>query len=245
VTSSDRRPIVVVKIGGSVLTGLPSYLRAAEFLRSELCARPGSRIVAVVSAEFGHTDVLAHEAQALDPAPDARMLDLLWSTGEIRSVALLTLALQQAHVQAAGLNAHQAGLRTLDDGGRIEFHLLPIRAALATHAVVVVPGFLATRRQALVTLGRGGSDLSAVLLARALGAAGCVLVKDVDGYFTADPAIDATATRIDTLTYTEAISKADEGCPLVQRQALDEGRRAGFPLVVRSVSGAGTVVTTQ
>ena len=155
-TSRDRCPVVVVKLGGSILTGLPSYQRAAEFLRRELRARAGSRIVAVVSAEFGHTDVLAHEAQVLDPAPDARMLDLLWSTGEIRSVALLTLALQQARVQAAGLNAHQAGLRTLDDGGRIEFHLLPIRAALATHDVVVVPGFLATRRQALVTLGRGG-----------------------------------------------------------------------------------------
>jgi aspartate kinase len=233
----------VVKLGGSVLTSLKSYERAAGFLARELRARPDSRIVAVVSAEFGHTDVLAHEAQTLDPAPDARMLDLLWSTGEIRSVALLTMALTQAQVRAAGLNAHQAGLRAIDDGDRIEFHLLPVHAALAAHDVVVVPGFLATRRQALVTLGRGGSDLSAVLLARALGAAECVLVKDVDGYFTADPATDARATRIATLTYTEAISKADEGCPLVQRQALDEGRRAGFPLVVRSVSGTGTIVT--
>jgi aspartate kinase len=226
-----------------VLTSLQSYRRAAEFLAGELNARPGRRIVAVVSAELGHTDLLAQEAYVLDPAPDARMLDLLWSTGEIRSVALLTLALRQAHIAATGLNAHQAGLHAFDAGGGIEFHLLPIRAALAAHDVVVVPGFLATRRQALVTLGRGGSDLSAVLLARALGAAECVLVKDVDGYFTADPATDSTATRLDRLTYTEAITKAEEGCPLVQGQALHEGRRAGFPLVVRSVSGSGTVVT--
>src|SRR5262245_5472092 len=244
-TPIDRCPVVVIKLGGSVLTSLPSSTGAAEFLASELRARPGSRIVAVVSAELGHTDLLAQEAQVLDPAPDATLLDLLWSTGEIRSVALLTLALRRAQIAAAGLNAHQAGLRASDDDARIEFHLLPIRAALATHQVVVVPGFLATRRQALVTLGRGGSDLSAVLLARALGAAECVLVKDVDGYFTADPATDAMATRIGRLTYTEAISKALEGCPLVQRQALDEGRRGGFPLVVRSVTGTGTLVTTS
>jgi len=239
----DRCPCIVVKLGGSVLTGLASYEAAASFLACELRMRAGTRIVAVVSAEFGHTDALAYQAQALDPAPDATMLDLLWSTGEIRSVALLTLALRRAQVAALGLNAHQAGLRAVDEDARIEFHLLPLRAALATHDVVVVPGFLATRRQAVVTLGRGGSDLSAVLLARAIGAAECVLVKDVDGYFTTDPAIDPVAVRIDRLTYTEAINKADEGCPLVQRQALDEGRRAGFPLVVRSFTGTGTVVT--
>ena len=244
-THADRCPVVVIKLGGSVLTSLASYTRAAEFLAGELRAKPGSRIVAVVSAELGHTDLLAQEAQVLDPTPDASMLDLLWSTGEIRSVALLTLALGRAQIAAAGLNAHQAGLRALGDDGRVEFHLLPLRAALAHHEVVVVPGFLATVRQALVTLGRGGSDLSAVLLARALGAAECVLVKDVDGYFTADPATDATATRIGRLTYSEAISKALEGCPLVQRQALDEGRRGGFPLVVRSVTGTGTLVTTS
>src|SRR5262245_31883109 len=244
-TPVDRCPVIVIKLGGSVLTSLPSYTRAAEFLAGELSARPDSRIVAVVSAELGHTDLLAQEAQVLDPTPDARMLDLLWSTGEIRSVALLTLALRRARITAVGLNAHQAGLRATSDDGPIEFHLLPLRAALAHHQVVVVPGFLATERQALVTLGRGGSDLSAVLLARALGAAECVLVKDVDGYFTADPATDATATRIGRLTYSEAISKALEGCPLVQRQALAEGRRRGFPLVVRSVTGTGALVTTS
>jgi aspartate kinase len=169
----------------------------------------------------------------------------LWSTGELRSVALLTLALRRARVAAIGLNAHQTGLRAIDESAPIEFNLLPIRAALASHDVVVVPGFLATRRHAVITLGRGGSDLSAVLLARAIGASECVLIKDVDGYFTTDPAIDAAAVRLDRLTYTAAINKADEGCPLVQRQALDEGRRAGFPLVVRSMStiSTGTVIT--
>ena len=237
--------VTVIKLGGSVLTGLSSYENAAGFLARAIQSGDGRRVVAVVSAEFGHTDELADEARALDPSPDAAMLDLLWSTGELRSVALLTLALRRAGIAAIGLNAHQTGLRAVDEGASIEFNLLPLRAALAAHDVVVVPGFLATRRHALVTLGRGGSDLSAVLLARAIGAAECILVKDVDGYFSADPAIDAGAVRLDRLTYSEAINKADEGCPLVQRQALDEGRRAGFPLVVRSMStiSTGTVIT--
>lgn len=236
-------PITVVKLGGSVLTNLASYETGAAFL-GRLAGASGHRIVAVVSAELGQTDALAGEAHRLHPEPDAAMLDLLWSTGEIRSVALLTLALRRAGVRATGLNAHETGLRAVEDTSRIEFNLLPLRAALSHYDVVVVPGFLATRRHALVTLGRGGSDLSAVLLARVLGAAECVLVKDVDGYFTADPAIDAQAARIDRLTYREALAKADEGCPLVQRQALDEGRRAGFPLVIRSVIGTGTVITS-
>ena len=234
--------LVVVKIGGSVLTSLEAYETAAAFLSAALRARD-RRIVAVVSAEFGRTDALAGEAYRLNPTPDASMLDLLWSTGELRSVALLALALRCGGVRSIGLNAHETGLRAIEDVSRIEFNLLPLRAAIARHEVVVVPGFLATRQHGLLTLGRGGSDLSAVLLARALGAAECVLVKDVDGYFTADPAIDAAATPIDRLTYREAIAKADDGCPLVQRQALDEGCRAGFPLVIRSVTGTGTVIT--
>jgi aspartate kinase len=244
-SSASPRSLAVIKIGGSVLNGLSSYEAAAQFLTREIQTAGGRRVVAVVSAEFGHTDALADEARVLDPSPDAAMLDLLWSTGELRSVALLTLALRRARVAAIGLNAHQTGLRAIDESAPIEFNLLPIRAALASHDVVVVPGFLATRRHAVITLGRGGSDLSAVLLARAIGASECVLIKDVDGYFTTDPAIDAAAVRLDRLTYTAAINKADEGCPLVQRQALDEGRRAGFPLVVRSMStiSTGTVIT--
>jgi aspartate kinase len=167
---------------------------------------------------------------------------LLWSTGEIRSVALLTLALTSHGVSATGLNAHETGIRAGDAADGIAFNLLTLRAALSRHDVVVVPGFIATAAQAVVTLGRGGSDLSAVLLARALRANECVLIKDVDGYFTDDPATHADAVRIDRLSYTDAIDKADRGCPLVQRQALDEGRTAGILLNVRSMRATGTFI---
>ena len=117
-----------------------------------------------------------------------------------------------------------------------------LAAALARNAVVVVPGFVATRFQQIVTLGRGGSDLSAVLLAEALGADRCILIKDVDGYFTCDPAKHDDAKPIEALTYTRALAMADASCPLVQRQALAAAERAGVPLVVRSFASTGTLV---
>ena len=233
--------LAVVKLGGSVLTGLAAYQQAACFLRRE--GGGGAwRLAAVVSAEYGHTDALAREASDLAATPDPAALDLLWSTGELRSVALLTLALRAAGVSAAGLNAHEAGLRSSMASDEIGFGGLALRAALARHAVVVVPGFLATRFQQIVTLGRGGSDLSAVLLAEALGADRCILIKDVDGYFTSDPATHNDATPIESLTYTHALAMADANCPLVQRQALAAAERANVPLIVRSFTSTGTLV---
>lgn len=239
--------VAVLKIGGSVLAELSSYQTAARFLRDEI-ARTQTRIVAVVSAQDGHTDRLRAESATITDEPDADALDLLWSTGELRSVALLTLALRSAGLSAAGLNVHETGLRVTTARGvrpgpaDLVLNPLSIRAALGSNDVVVVPGFLATSRQQVVTLGRGGSDWSAVALASALGASRCELIKDVPGYFTADPQTDRTAVLIDALDYTTALAMADDGCPLVQRQAIDHARRAGLPLVVRSFNSFGTRV---
>ncbi len=231
----------VLKIGGSVLTGPAGYRQAAGFVES-LAARSGPLVV-VVSAEKGQTDALQEEARRYAREPEQGLLDLLWSTGELRSVALLTLLLRTAGVAATGLNAHEAGLVAYPD--RIDLQPAALLAALTRYAAVVVPGFLATRGQQLVTLGRGGSDLSAVVIAARLGASRCVLVKDVDGYFTADPAVDPSARPIPGIGYDEAIRMAGEGCPLVQSDALGEGRSAGIEIVVRSLSSEGTLVTAR
>lgn len=236
--------VAVVKIGGSVLSGPDPYRRAASFLRDEV-ARTRTRIVAVVSAEYGHTDRLWSEAQSLAEVVDDDARDLLWSTGELRSVALLTVALRAIGLAAAGLNVHETGLRLGDrEAGPANLLLnpLPLRAALGRHDVVVVPGFLATCRQRVVTLGRGGSDWSAVALAAAIQASRCELIKDVPGYFTADPRTTGDASLIDGIDYTTALEMADNGCPLVQRQAIEHARRAQLPLVVRSVDSLGTRV---
>jgi aspartate kinase len=242
--------VAVIKIGGSVLTGHRGYARVASYLQARHAVRPDERLLVVVSAEFGHTDALLAEAVAVtsgtqrcaDAQPDSALLDLLWSTGETRSVALLAMALRARGVAAAGLSVHETGLERRCGGDDLRLHPARLRDALVTHAVVVVPGFLATCDQRVVSLGRGGSDWSAVALAVALGAGGCELVKDVDGYFTDDPATSPGASRLSSLSYRDALRMADEGCPVLQRPAILEAARAGLPLRVRSLSGAGTLV---
>lgn len=239
-----RRPctVRVVKIGGSLLTDLPSYARAADAIARQL-EEGGARVIVVVSAALGATDALLEAARTLASEPDPRALDLLWSTGELRSVALLTLALRARGVTAAGLGVHETGLTadTRDGAGAPAIRLNPLRlrAAIAGHAVVIMPGFLATDDAGrVVTLGRGGSDLTAVVVAAGLGAGRCELLKDVPGYFTADPRLDASATRVSSLDFSRAIAMADAGCELVQREALVYAGQAGLPLVVRAMDAA-------
>jgi len=240
-------PIVVVKLGGSVLTDERAFARAARYLRDRLHQAPEERYVAVVSAQEGWTDALERAARGITRTPSARSLDLLWSTGEIRSVALLTLHLETLGVRAAGLNVGETGLRR-ENGRRsgVTIDARRLRSALAENQIVVVPGFLATNAcGTIVTLGRGGSDLSAVLLAAGLEAARCELVKDVPGYFSADPNRDTTARHLPALTFAEALDLADHGCDLVQRQAIETAARAGVPLVVRSLDGSPLITVVS
>lgn len=225
--------LAVIKVGGSVLTGPGAFRAVARALAARLVDDPGIRLLVVVSAEQGATEGLLSAARALTPEPDGRALDLLWSTGELRSTALLTLALHSEGVLAAAANVHQAGV--VARASRTLVRPLRLRALLADHDVVVVPGFLARHDgDAVVSLGRGGSDLTAVLLASALGAERCELVKDVPGYFTADPRAASSATHVPALAYDEALALADAGCPVVQRRALAAARDAGLVLVVRA-----------
>lgn len=248
----------VLKIGGSVLTGPVAYRRVAWIIANRIAERPGERILAIVSAEEGLTDALLASARDIvcDPNPEA--LDLLWSTGELRSVALLVLALQGLGVQALAANVHQTGLLAApDDGPRASsergrgtawrnsrLRTLRLRSLLAVADVVVAPGFLArTSGDRIKSLGRGGSDLTAVLLAAGLEASSCELLKDVPGYFSADPHTTPDATPIDTLPYSGAIEMAEAGCQLVQLVALQAARDLNVRLVVRGIEGgAGTVV---
>jgi aspartate kinase len=227
--------VAVLKLGGSVLTGLGAYQSAAAALRAPLASDPATRLIVVVSAQFGSTDEDLTLARSLSADPDPRALDLLWSTGEHRSVALLTLALQAKGIAALGLNVHEVGLR-LARGGKIEFNALRLKGALAHHPIVVVPGFLARGAgDRIVSLGRGGSDLTAVLLAIALDADRCELIKDVPGYFTDDPAVYPNARRLPELSYAEALAREADRCQLVQRAAIEAAARRGLTLIVRSL----------
>lgn len=230
----------VLKIGGSVLTGRQAYRRVAAFIGDRLCADPAERLVVVVSAQNGTTDALLATACDIATDPDPATVDLLWSTGETESAALLALHLQAYGVRATAANIHQTGLMDAampGTGGRSSIRPLRLLALLDGCDVVVAPGFLARGAgDRIVSLGRGGSDLTAVLLAAGLGAAACELVKDVPGYFTSDPKRDPDARPLARLSYARAIELADQGCELVQRAALLAARDNRVPLVVRALA---------
>lgn len=241
--SSTDRPIAVIKIGGSILRTARSYRRAAAFVRNRWLTAPEEKLVVVVSAQEGATDRLERTARKIVREPDIAALDLLWCTGELRSAALLVLHLQATGVSAAALNVHEAGLTAAGNGNCAVLDAGPIRLnprwiheALEGHAVAVLPGFFATNAaNTIVSLGRGGSDLTAVLLAQGLQASRCDLLKDVPGYFTSDPHRDSAARQIPSLTFDEALALADRGCELVQRGAIEAAARCNLQLVVRSL----------
>ncbi len=242
-TLSMQAPIAVIKLGGSILTNTTAYKRAAVFVRNRHHAAPEEKLVVVVSAQEGATDYLERAAKKIAREPHTAALDLLWSTGEIRSVALLALQLQALGVTAAALNIHETGLniptRAEENARHVERVRLNARRlceVLGKYPVAVVPGFFAAdSTNAIVSLGRGGSDLTAVLLAEGLKACRCELVKDVPGYFTSDPHRDPTAPPIPHLTFEKALELADGGCDLVQRNAIEAAARSGLPLVIRSL----------
>lgn len=240
------RKVSVVKIGGSVLTGRHAYRRVADHVGERLCARPDERIVVVVSAENGTTDALLATAHEIVAEPDPATVDLLWSTGETHSAAVLALYLQAHGVRATAANIHQTGLVEPDlqgSPGRSSLRPLRLLALLDEYHVVVAPGFLARGAgDRVVSLGRGGSDLTAVLLAAGLGAASCELIKDVPGYFTSDPKRDPDTRPVQSLSYARAIEMADAGCALVQRHALIAARDCALPLVIRALGGDGATV---
>lgn len=235
----------VLKLGGSVLRDDDSYAGAARFLQTRLATNQDERLVVIVSAQHGTTDDLLAAAQAIARDPSAAALDLLWSTGEVRSVAILALHLQKIGVAAVPFNVHQTGLAH-DAARGTSVEPSRLLAALAHARVVIVPGFLGVAAGGTIrSLGRGGSDLTAVLLAAAVRADACELIKDVPGYFTADPHARPDARPIHDLGFDAAIAMADAGCDLVQRAALVAADAAALRLVIRSMDAAAPVTTVH
>jgi len=227
-----------MKLGGSVLTNQKSYGHAARFLVRRLHRCSKERLLVVVSAQYGHTEELETLARSVTHLPSRRTLDLLWSIGEIRSVALLSLHLEALGIAVVGLNAHETGLRfgeSVSGDRQLQTLAIKLQQAFVECSIVVVPGFFATRDGTLVSLGRGGSDLSAVILADELDADGCELIKDVGGYFDKDPHTDEKAVHLPKVSYKRALDMAEAGCDLVQPEALEAARRSRLRLVVRSV----------
>lgn len=229
---------VVLKFGSSVLRTADDYALAVHEIYGFV--RRGRRVVAVASAVSGTTDRLLEMAGRVTDEPAPGPLAAVLCSGERASAALLALALDAAGVPAACLDPLDAALRTAGpalDAEPVSLDAARVWRALARHAAVVVPGFFGAGGDgAPALLGRGGSDLSAVFLAHALGAAECHLLKDVDGVYDVDPAGAAAARRYDTLSWDDAERL---GARVIQAKALRFARAYGLRLLVRRLGEPG------
>src|SRR5262245_32673347 len=215
-----QRKLCVLKFGSSVLEREADYRTVAQEVYRHI--RDGEKIVAVVSALAGETDRLLAQSAEVGGDPDAALVARLARTGELHSAALLALALAQTGMRACTLDPHEMGLVATGaplDADLAELDAGAVHARFRDHAVVVVPGFTAGHEEyGGVTLGRGGTDLSAVFFAARLGARRVRLLKDVDGVYAEDPAANPKAERYGALGYEQA-AEASKG--LIQPKAIE------------------------
>ena len=240
--------LVVQKYGGSSVADAEGIKRVAR--RITETKKRGHDVVAVVSAMGDTTDDLLDLAGQVTPRPPARELDMLLTSGERISMALLAMAIADLGLEARSFTGSQAGVITDSAHGRARIiDVTPGRIADAVAAghVPIVAGFqgVSMDTKDITTLGRGGSDTTAVALAAALGAAECEIYSDVDGVYTADPRIVPSARRLDTVTYEEMMELAACGAKVLVLRCVEYGRREGVPIRVRSsfTTLPGTLVT--
>jgi len=227
---------IVQKYGGTSVADERCIENVAD--RIARCAREGNRVVAVVSAMAGQTDKLLELASKVSREPAPKELDLLLSTGEQASVALLTLALKDRGVAAESFLGFQAGIITDANHGRARIERIdPARVieALDAGKVAIVAGFQGVSRDGeITTIGRGGSDTTAVALAAALSANHCEIYSDVEGVYTADPRICPEATVLDRISYEEMMELADAGAKVLHSRSVEVAAKFRMPLKVAS-----------
>jgi aspartate kinase len=245
--------IVVQKYGGSSVADAQKLKRVAE--RVMLTRASGHDVVVVVSAMGDTTDNLLALAKTISPNPDRRELDMLLSAGERISMALLSMAIRELGGDAISFTGSQSGIITNDrhvDARIIEVRPYRVEDELARGKIVVVAGYQGVSyRKEITTLGRGGSDTTAVAMAAALGAEWCEICSDVDGIYTADPRIVSQARRIPALSYEESQELAESGAKVLNAQAVEFAKEKGISIYARATasplpgddpSAEGTVV---
>ncbi len=229
--------LIVQKYGGSSVADAAAVKRVAQ--RIVATSKAGHEVVVVVSAMGDTTDELLDLAEQVSPLPAGRELDMLLTAGERISMALLAMAIGDLGHEARSFTGSQAGVITTSAHGQARIiDVTPgrIRQALDDGAVAIVAGFQGVSQDSkdITTLGRGGSDTTAVALAAALGADVCEIYTDVDGIFTADPRIVPTARRIPRITYEEMLEMAACGAKILHLRCVEYARRYGLPIHVRS-----------
>jgi aspartate kinase len=241
--------LIVQKYGGTSVGTIERIHRVAD--RVAQTQREGHQVVVVLSAMSGETDRLIKLAHEATPNPDDRELDMLLSTGERVTIALLAMDLRGRGLNARSFTGRQVGIIT--DSAHTKARIARvaadrIREALNKGVIPVVAGFQGINEQSdVTTLGRGGSDLSAVALAAALKADRCIIFTDVDGVYTADPNIVPAARRIDKIAYEEMLEMASLGAKVLQTRSVEFAAKFSVPVEVNSSfkEGKGTLVTKE
>ncbi|MCB1294440.1 aspartate kinase [Gordonia sp. (in: high G+C Gram-positive bacteria)] len=240
--------LVVQKYGGSSVATAERIRRVAE--RIVETKKQGNDVVVVVSAMGDTTDELLDLAQQVNPAPPAREMDMLLTSGERISNALVAMAIASLGAQAQSFTGSQAGVITTSSHGKAKIiDVTPgrVRNALDEGKIVLVAGFQGVSQDTkdITTLGRGGSDTTAVALAAALRADVCEIYTDVDGIYTADPRIVPDARRLETVSFEEMLEMAACGAKVLMLRCVEYARRYNVPVHVRSSYSTkpGTIVT--
>lgn len=230
------KKLIVQKYGGSSVANIERIKNVARRVVSY--KKKGYDLVAVVSALGDTTDELIELASRISKEPPEREMDMLLSTGEQISVALLAMAILELGYQAISLTGYQVGIVTDTAHTRariVKIEVGKLQQELKKGKIVIVAGFQGiTPQQDITTLGRGGSDLTAVALAKTLEADECEIYTDVEGVFTADPRIEPKARRIKEITYDEMLEMASLGAQVMQARSIEVAKKFDVPIHVRS-----------
>ena len=243
-------PLVVQKYGGTSVGTIDRIQHVAQKIAR--IRKTGTQVVVVVSAMAGETDKLLKMARQICDNPERREMDLLLSSGERISSALLTMALQARGIPAISMTGRQIGLQTDSVHTRARIKQIDAKRAqqaLKENNVIVVAGFQGVNEKGdVTTLGRGGSDTSAVALAVALGSSQCEIYTDVDGVYTADPRMVPKANKLDVVSYDEMLEMASLGAKVLQIRCVEFAHKFKMPLVVNSSyieGGKGTLICEE
>ena len=227
--------IIVQKFGGTSIADSEKILSAAR--KAIATQQQGNQVVMVVSAMGKNTDMLVDLARQINPRPPAREMDMLLSTGEQVSVALMAMAIHSLGAQAISLTGAQIGIRTDSSHTRARIQSIPtdrMRQLLDEDKIVIAAGFQGIDENFnITTLGRGGSDLTAVALASVLKADACEIYTDVDGVYTTDPRILSAARKVSQISYDEMLELASLGAGVLHSRSVEFAKRYSVPIHVR------------
>lgn len=241
--------LIVQKFGGSSVANAERVLNVANRIKET--HEKGNQVVVVLSAQGDTTDELIEKAKEINPNASRREMDMLLSTGEQQSVALMAMALDKLGLRAVSLNSFQVNIRTNSNYSNARIKTIDterIYDELEKRNIVIVTGFQGINKyDDITTLGRGGSDTSAVALAAALHADLCEIYTDVEGVYTADPRVVKDSIKLDEISYDEMLELASLGAKVLHNRSVEMAKKYGVKLVVRSslTRAEGTLVKEE